>query len=346
MTGHSSGEIAAAYAAGALTFESCLSIAYYRGTVVAKLKDNYPKMKGALLAIGASPENAASMIEELEKGQVVVACINSPSSVTASGDASAIDELQSADQKKNLFTRKLLVDVTYHSPHMDLVAESYRKVIGVFKPASSNSVQFFSSLMGRKTSTLALGSSYWVSNLKSPVEFASSLLNCCSLDQEGLTLQDSLTHLIEVGPHSALKGPIRDILGAAPKTKQKIGYSRTLVRKENAVMSMLKLAFELFMKGCYLDMSAVNLSKKAPKPKVLSDLPPYPWNHETEYWHKSRISQGLRMKSRPRSDILGKLAVDSNDLEPRWRNILRLDDIPWVRLFTTFHFALQVISKR
>ena len=167
--------------------------------------------------------------------------------------------------------------------------------------------------MRRKISTLALGSSYWVSNLKSPVEFASSLFNCCSLDQEGLTPQDPVTHLIEIGPHSALKGPIRDILDAAPKAKQKIGlgYSCALVRKENAIMSTLKLASELLIKGCYLDMSAVNF------PKLLSDLPPYPWNHETEFWHESRISQGNHMKSRPRNDILGTLAVDSNDLEPR-----------------------------
>ena len=343
MTGHSSGEIAAAFAAGALTFESCLSIAYYRGIAAAKLKDNYPKMKGAMLAIGTSQEDAASMIKELKNGPVVVACINSPSSVTASGDASAIDELQCAAQKMNLFTRKLPVDVAYHSPHMDLVAEEYGKAIGNVKPASSKSVQFFSSLMGRKTSTLALGRSYWVSNLKSPVEFASSLLSCCSLDQEGIKPQDSVTHLIEIGPHSALKGPIRDILGAAPKTNQKIGYSCTLVRKENAVMSTLKLASELFMKGCYLDMSAVNFPKKAPKPKVLSDLPPYPWNHETEFWHESRISQGHCMKSRPRNDILGTLAVDSSDLEPRWRNIIRLDDIPWVRLLTTFT-SLSILS--
>ena len=332
MTGHSSGEIAAAFAAGALTFESCLSIAYYRGIVVAKLKDKYPEMKGAMLAIGTSHEDATSMIGELKNGQVVVACINSPFSVTVSGDAGAIDELQSAVEKRNLFNRKLPVDVAYHSPHMDLVAGEYRKAIGNVKPTSSKSVKFFSSLMGRKTSTLALGSSYWVSNLKSPVEFAGSLLNCCSPDQEGSASQDSVTHLIEIGPHSALKGPIRDILGAAPNTKQKIGYSCALVRKENAVISTLKLVSELVMKGCYLDMSAVNFPKQAPKPKLLSDLPPYPWNHETEFWHESRISQGHRMKSRPRNDILGTLAVDSNDLEPRWRNIIRLDDLPWVRL--------------
>ena len=348
VTGHSSGEIAAAFAAGALTFESCLSIAYYRGIVAAKLKDKYPNMKGAMLAVGTSQEHATSMIEELKNGQVVVACINSPSSVTASGDESAIDELQSAAEKKGLFTRKLRVDVAYHSPHMDLVAEEYREAIKNVRPVASKSVQFFSSLMGRKTSTFALGSSYWVSNLKSPVEFAKSLLNCCSLDQEGSTPQGSVTHLIEIGPHSALKGPIRAILGTAPRTKQKIEYSCALVRKENAVMSTLKLASELFMKGYSLDMSAVNFPSNAPKLKVLSDLPPYPWNHETQFWHESRISQSHRMKSRPRNDLIGTLVVDSNDLEPRWRNILRLDDIPWVRLLIAFHFApyiVIVISK-
>ena len=343
VTGHSSGEIAAAFAAGALTFESCLSIAYYRGIVAAKLKDKYPNMKGAMLALGTSQEHATSMIEELKNGQVVVACINSPSSVTASGDESAIDELQSAAEKKGLFTRKLRVDVAYHSPHMDLVAEEYREAIKNVRPVASKSVQFFSSLMGRKTSTFALGSSYWVSNLKSPVEFAKSLLNCCSLDREGSTPQGSVTHLIEIGPHSALKGPIRAILGAAPRTKQKIEYSCALVRKENAVMSTLKLASELFMKGYSLDMSAVNFPNNAPKLKVLSDLPPYPWNHETEFWHESRISQSHRMESRPRNDLIGTLVVDSNDLEPRWRNILRLDDIPWVRLLMAFHFASYIV---
>ena len=140
MTGYSSNEIAAAFAAGALTFELYLSIVYYRGIVVVKVKDNYSEMKGAMLAINNSHEDATSMIEELKNGQVVVACINSPFSVTISCDASAIDELQFAAEKKNLFTRKLLVDITYHSPHMDLVAEEYRKAIRNVKPASSKSV--------------------------------------------------------------------------------------------------------------------------------------------------------------------------------------------------------------
>ena len=195
--------------------------------------------------------------------------------------------------------------------------------------------------MGKKTSTLALGSSYWVSNLKSPVQFSDALLSCCSLDLEEPTQENSVTHLIEIGPHSAMKGPIRDIFGAVLKTKIKIGYSCTLVRSENAVVCTLKLASELFMKGCNLDMSAINCATQGERrPKVLCDLPPYPWNHKNKYWHESRISKGHRMNPRPRNDILGTLAADSNELEPRWRNVIRLDDLPWVSLMILFHFIL------
>lgn len=333
VTGHSSGEIAAAFAAGALTLEACLTIAYYRGFVSSTLQNQYPETQGAMLAIGTNQQDAASMIREIKGGQAVVACINSPSSITVSGDLSAIVELQKVVETRKLFSRRLRVDVAYHSPHMNLIAEEYQKALGIIKPALSRDVQFFSSLTGSKTSTFALGSHYWVSNLKSPVQFSDALSGCCSLDQ-GSTPEDSVTHLIEIGPHSALKGPIRDILAMGPKKKYHIGYSSCLVRDESAVTSTLRLASELFTRGCHLDLSAINSPFKGDlKAKVLSDLPPYPWNHEREYWHESRISQNHRLKRRLRHDLLGTLAADSNDIEPRWRNILRLDDVPWVSFF-------------
>lgn len=330
MTGHSSGEIGAAFAAGALTFETCLSIAYYRGVSAERLKQIRPDIKGAMLALGMSPEAATAMIEDMKVGQVVViACINSPSSVTLSGDVEAIAALQAVAEERRIFTRRLHVDVAYHSPHMDIVAEDYRVAIGKIKPMLSKNVHFYSSLTAAKISTLALGSSYWVNNLKSPVQFAKSLFKCCSLNEQS-KLENSVTHLIEIGPHSALKGPIRDILVAAPKTSYKIGYSSTLVRKENAAVSILNLVSDLFMKGCDLNMTAINFPGGEGRRKVLDELPPYSWNHETEYWHESRISQSHRVKSRTRNDILGTLVPESSDLEPWWRNVLRLDDVPWV----------------
>ena len=332
VTGHSSGEIGAAFAAGALTFETCLSIAYYRGVSTERLKQIRPDIKGAMLALGASPEAATAMIEDTKGGQVVIACINSPSSVTLSGDIDAIVKLQALAEEKKIFARRLHVDVAYHSPHMDVVAEEYRAAMGAIKPTRSKNVDFYSSLTGAKINTFALGSSYWVNNLKSTVQFAKSLFNCCSLNREQSTSEDSVTHLIEIGPHSALKGPIRDILVTAPKTSYKIGYSSTLVRKENAAVSILNLVSDLFMKGCNLNMTAINFPKGEGRRKVLCELPRYSWNHETEYWHESRISRSHRVKNRSRNDMLGTLVPESSDLEPWWRNVLRLDDIPWVSL--------------
>jgi acyl transferase domain-containing protein len=77
VVGHSSGEIAATYGAGALSMDEAVTIAYYRGLVTKK-----QTRRGAMAAIGLS---AAETQKFLEEGGVVVACENSPSSVTISG---------------------------------------------------------------------------------------------------------------------------------------------------------------------------------------------------------------------------------------------------------------------
>lgn len=286
-----------------------------------------------MLALGAGPAVAASLLREnVKDDKAVIACVNSPSSVTLSGEAGAIIKLEAAAEERGIFARKLNVDTAYHSPHMNLVADDYKAAIGKLKPISKESVNFYSSLTGAKINTLALGASYWVGNLKSTVEFATALSGCCSLNQEQPIKEGAITHLVEIGPHHALKGPIRDNLFKAPKTTHKIGYSSTLAREENAVQSILSLTSELSMQGCNMNMTAINFPRGMGQVGVLADLPPYPWNHETEYWHESRISHSHRMKSRPRNDLLGALVPESSDLEPWWRNILRLDDLPWVRL--------------
>ena len=286
-----------------------------------------------MLALGASPAVATALLLENGKdGKAGIACINSPSSVTLSGEVGAIIKLEAAAEERGIFARKLNVDTAYHSPHMDLVADDYKTSLGKIRPMSTKKVQFCSSLTGARINTLALGASYWVSNLKSTVEFATALSTCCSLNQEQPTKNGAVTHLIEIGPHHALKGPIRDNMVAASKMTHKIGYSSTLSREENAIQSILSLTSELSTHGCTMNMMAVNFPRGMGQTSILTDLPPYPWNHDTKYWHESRISHSHRTRSRPRNDLLGALVPESSDIEPWWRNILRLDDLPWVRL--------------
>ena len=323
VTGHSSGEIAAAFAAEAVSLESCMAIAYHRGAAAARLHEEHPEIKGAMLALGTSSSAASSLIDELNlTGTVVVACVNSPSSVTISGDADAIDRLQSEAVQRGLFSRKLHVDVAYHSHHLKSVSDSYRSALKGIRPAHSAAVQYVSSLTGVPVSTLILNPGYWVSNLVSQVKFLPAI--------QQINMRSNVDLLIEIGPHSALQGPVVEILNADPSVASKIDYLPSLKRNVNASQSVQRLASELLVRGCTIDMSAVN-DTNGQKPAVLVDLPTYPWNHERSYWHETRIPRNHRLREFARSDILGVQAVDTNDIEPRWRNIIELDSMPWLR---------------
>lgn len=323
VTGHSSGEIAAAFAADALSLESCMTIAYHRGVAATRLQEDHPEIKGAMLALGTSASAATSLIDELNlTGTVVVACVNSPSSVTISGDADAIDRLQIEAAQKALFNRKLHVDVAYHSHHLQYVSDSYRSALKGVRPAHSAAVQYVSSLTGVSVSTLILSPTYWVSNLVSQVKFLPAV--------QEINARSNVDLLIEIGPHPALQGPVLEILNADPSAATKVDYLPSLKRNANALQSLVRLASELLVRGCAINMSTVN-NTNGQKPAVLVDLPTYPWNHEQSFWHETRLSRNHRFRKFGRSDILGVQAIDTNDIEPRWRNVIELDNLPWLR---------------
>ncbi|KAM0330219.1 hypothetical protein ACHAQA_004394 [Verticillium albo-atrum] len=323
VIGHSSGEIAAAYAAGSISLPDAVSAAYNRGQAVLQLKAQHGHLKGAMLAAGCSKQTALSMIKELQAGLCGIACENSPSSVTISGDAPAIDELAARLEEDGIFNRKLMVDVAYHSTHMERVAEHYLETIRDAK-AESSDVAFFSSLYGEKlVDGTALDADYWVQNLTKPVLFSTALQALCKESKPDL--------LVEIGPHSALEGPVKQILKSLGDEKaSKIAYIPSLKRNENATLSALALAGRLFNNGVVLDLKAVNCESELPKPRLLTDLSPYPWSGQ-KYWRESRISRQHRLKPFRRHDLLGSLTSMSNDMEPTWRNIIRTDDIPWLR---------------
>ena len=73
VAGHSSGEIAAAYASGLLSEAHAIIIAFYRGLVVGKITS-----KGCMLAVGMGPEDAKTLIDGTPlRSELTVACVNS-----------------------------------------------------------------------------------------------------------------------------------------------------------------------------------------------------------------------------------------------------------------------------
>ncbi|KAI1181174.1 ketoacyl-synt-domain-containing protein [Nemania sp. FL0916] len=328
VAGHSSGEIGAAYAAGILAFEACVAVAYHRGRLVPVLKDRYPSLRGAMIAVGGSKEEFEPLISEVKSGEIRIACHNSPTSLTISGDEAGIDELKKIAEEKQLFNRKLFVDTAYHSHHMNLLAKDYQESISDVQPPVSTDVRFHSSLLGRRIDGLELEPSYWVQNLTCAVRFneaVQSMLQPIDGHRTGVNM------LLELGPHSALQGPLKQILKAVGGDAAKVPYISALARKKDAVETALDVAASLFTKGAVLDFEAINFPKQCKSPMLLNDLPRYPWNYSAKYWHESRFTQLHKSRSAPRNDILGTLANYSSDLEPTWRNIVRLDDLPWLQ---------------
>lgn len=300
-----------------------------RGTAAAELLQEYPATKGAMLAVGGQQVHIESFLKIHATQATVKACINSPGSVTLSGDESEIDRLDKFAKEEGLFSRKLQTDVAYHSRHMLLVADHYRDCIGKITSRGESGIDFHSSLFGNMLANNSLlGTEYWVNNLTSPVKFSEALESMCSLASVSGKHPDVL---IEIGPHSALKGPIRETLKAGFFLSAKPEYLPSLVRFEDSVATLLQTAAHLFAKGSCLDLPAINFPTKDPRqPTILTDLATYAWDHSKSHWYESRIAQGYRLRRGARSDILGVPAADFNDLEPRWRNVIRTEDLPWL----------------
>lgn len=84
VVGHSSGEIAAAYASGALSLQAAIIIAYYRGFVTKDQTED-----GAMASIGLG----SSKTSKLLRNRIVVACENSPSNTTVAGGRREVESL-------------------------------------------------------------------------------------------------------------------------------------------------------------------------------------------------------------------------------------------------------------
>jgi acyl transferase domain-containing protein len=276
--------------------------------------------------------------------ELVVACINSPNNVTISGDEVQIEALKTLLDDEKIFARKLQVNVAYHSFQMDEIASQYKACIDKLETTlhRGKAPLMVSSVTGTWTSNAELSQSdYWVRNMVSPVQFADALAELCSQSTKDRTKKINGSHrrsilihnLLEIGPHSALQGPSKDILKGINQDKD-ISYFSMLVRNVSAISTTLEVAGRLYCIGYLINMFAVNeeASMKSPKrPKTLCDLPEYPFNHKRSYWHESRISKNFRFRKFGRLDLLGVQDPDWNPLEAKWRNIIKVPEVPWVK---------------
>ncbi|KAF2853353.1 hypothetical protein T440DRAFT_505702 [Plenodomus tracheiphilus IPT5] len=332
VAGHSSGEIAAAYASGRITAAEAIAAAYLRGQAVVQ-----NQQEGLMLAVGLSTEQVLPYLSGQEES-LRIAAFNSPDSVTISGDALAVKKLAEILDQDGVFQRELKTGGNaYHSHHMIPLGIEYDSLLSAglacvqklgLADASERyaRIPWYSSVRP-SNDPLDIdfcAREYWRENLESPVRFSDAVTNMVSSDQAQV--------LVEIGPHPALKSPINQILKKANKTS--VSYCSTLSRQQDSSESMLELAGALFCMNAALNLVAVNALDRATglaHGSIAVDLPPYQYAYGPVAYHESRQSQEYRYRKVMRHDLLGSKVVGNAKLRPQWRNILRVKDVPWLR---------------
>ena len=138
VVGHSSGEIGAAYAAGAITAKEAILIAFFRGQASLCLGK---VIRGGMAAIGLGRKDVTPY---LRKG-VTIGCENSPKSVTLTGDQDTLEDIMNSIRKEQpqVLVRALRVECAYHSHHMKSIEATYQAMLGQTIHARQPVIPFF-----------------------------------------------------------------------------------------------------------------------------------------------------------------------------------------------------------
>ena len=335
IVGHSSGEIAGAYCLGALSKEDALVAAFYRGSLSESIKARASGLEGGMLAAGTSKAEIQTWVESFTEGDLGIACVNSPSSVTLSGNVRAIDKLEHMLKQTNIFARRLKVATAYHSSHMDVIAESYLQSMNNLRvlPGKEDRTMH-SSVTGESIDWSELGALNWVRNLVSPVLFYDALLDLLrpSDSDGGRTKQNAVDILLEIGPHATLKSAVTETMSV--HNIKDVKYASVLSRKHNGVRSILGAVGSLLAEGVPVRMIEVNRYADETlyrQLRPLIDLPAYSWNHTRTYWSESRLCKQHRNRQCPPTSLLGSPFPGLSEKGKIWRGIIRLSEASWLK---------------
>ncbi|KAL8330451.1 hypothetical protein RB593_001456 [Gaeumannomyces tritici] len=336
VVGHSSGETAAAYAAGAVTADDAFLLAYHRGQITPTLAKAHD---GSMAAIGLGRDAVTPFLQP----GVIIGCENSPESVTLSGEKDVLTSVMAAISaaRPEVLCRKLKVECGYHSQHMAAVADEYWSRVtgpdGVRGQAVEPAITFYSSVNAGPTKDLS--PKHFLDNLLSPVLFDGAVR---------ALLRDLPTPpvFVEIGPHAALAGPIRQIVHSeaaavlsqrqnqhhSPQQQKEAQhtYIPTLVRSRDGMVCLLETAGKLWLAGAAIQPRAVN----PPGGSFLRDMPTYQWHYEdgSHLWRETRISREWRLRRFPHHELLGSRCVETGDACPAWRcRLSPADEAPWLR---------------
>ncbi len=266
VCGHSVGEIAAAWAAGALGLEQAVRLVHRRSLAQAATRG-----AGRMAAAAASAQEMEELLRRLDlAGEVVIAAVNSPTSTTVAGPLAALQRLGEMFAREQRFYRLLELDYAFHSDAMDPVREPLLRGLGDLAPGPAR-IPFVSTVTGNALAGEGLDADYWWRNVRQPVRFDGAI---------GHLLDRGVRVFLEVGPHPILRAYINECLRDA-------GVAGIVIPtlQRDADDEPLRLE-EAFHRAC-LHGGVADWSRLFPRPGRRVRLPTYPWQRERHWYPKT-----------------------------------------------------------
>ncbi|MGW1230056.1 type I polyketide synthase, partial [Streptomyces sp. NPDC002530] len=257
VVGHSQGEIAAAYVAGALSLEDALRVVCVRSRAIAGLASG----NGTMASVGAGVDRVEEILEAWGD-RVSVAAVNGPSQVVISGEIEAVEEAVARCVELGLRARRIAVDYASHSPAMDVLHDELTASLAGISPRAGT-IPLLSTVTGEFTDGSDMTTDYWVTNLRSQVRFAQAIEK---LAGEGYGV------FVEVSSHPVLSAAIEEIADEAVVTG-------SLRRDDGGLDRFLAGVAELWVHGVEVDWSAAFPARRPAR----VDLPTYAFQRRP-YW--------------------------------------------------------------
>lgn len=293
VVGHSVGEIAAAWACGALSLEDAVRVIHARSATQSTTRG-----LGRMAAFARSAEQSKALIKALHlENEVEIAGINSPHNVTLTGSLEGLEKIHA--HADGAFFQLLDLDYAFHSRHMDGIHEALCEELKDLAPQKS-SARFFSTVTGQECKGVNLDAAYWWNNVRQSVQFFPAVHKLC---------EEGYRFFVEIGPHAILQRYLRECLQNAG-TKGRIFAS--LIKTEDGIKRLQTLSLRLHCLSSATNREIFFPSRGNP----LVSLPLYPWQNR-EYTYP-RTSECI-FETRRVHPLLGWQRESTPQL---WENIL------------------------
>jgi acyl transferase domain-containing protein/NADPH:quinone reductase-like Zn-dependent oxidoreductase/acyl carrier protein len=206
--GHSVGELAAAYAAKALTAAEAVAIVAKR----SRYQDVFAG-KGKMAAVVLNEEAALNFARARGLNGICVAAMNAPNSVTISGPGDEIQAFRDAARKAQIVAHVLDINYPFHHPIIDDARDAFLADLPAMQAEPANCA-FISTVTGDLQDGRGLDAEYWWRNVREPVLFKQAC-------QAALAIGCNL--FIEVSPRSILSSYVSETAKAVSASAVVVG---------------------------------------------------------------------------------------------------------------------------